>query len=128
MTATTTAYLELQHVYREQADADVAAVEAHAGRILAAQGRSPTAIPHAAVRSFCKNARNIRWALPAVKPAVRSVLHRSKHMPSMVLCVNTGCCATARWLTRLAPQMATPATAVRCVNIGAAVLLSGRGH
>ena len=61
MTATTTAYLELQHVYREQADADVAAVEAHAGRILAAQGRSPTAVPHAAVRSFCKNARNIRW-------------------------------------------------------------------
>lgn len=64
MTATTTAYLELQHVYREQADADVAAVEAHAGRILAAQGRSPTAVPHAAVRSFCKNARNIRCGPP----------------------------------------------------------------
>ena len=62
MTATTAAYLQLQRVYREQADADVAAVEVHAGRILAALGRSPTAIPHAAVRNFCKNARNLRHA------------------------------------------------------------------
>lgn len=60
MTATTTAYLQLQRVYRERADANVAAVEAHAGRILSAQGRSPTAIPHAAVRNFCKNACNLR--------------------------------------------------------------------
>jgi hypothetical protein len=112
MTATTTAYLELQHVYREQADADVAAVEAHAGRILAAQGRSPTAIPHAAVRSFCKNARNIRWALPAVKPAERRVLRGSRHVQMKVSCGNTGCCATAHWQTRSAPRMATPAFAV----------------
>lgn len=60
MTATTTAYLQLQRVYRERADADVAAVEAHAGRILTALGRSPTAIPHAVVRTYCKNARNLR--------------------------------------------------------------------
>lgn len=29
--------------------------------------------------------------------------------------VNTGCCATARWQKRSAPQMATPVFVVRCV-------------
>ncbi len=62
MTATTAAYLQLQRVYRDRADADVAAVEAHAGRLLTSMGRSPTAIPHAVVRSFCKNAANLRQA------------------------------------------------------------------
>jgi hypothetical protein len=85
MTATTTAYLQLQHVYRERADADVAAVEAHAGRILAAQGRSPAAIPHAAVRTFCKNASNIRWVPIVCRVPETCKLHRSQEYAGMLI-------------------------------------------
>ena len=62
MTATTAAYLALQRVYRERADADVTAVEAHAQRLLVAVGRSSGALPHATVRAFCRNAASLRCA------------------------------------------------------------------
>lgn len=60
MTATTAAYLELQRVYRDRAETDAAAVEAHLSRLLTSVGREPGSITSAAVRAFCKNARNIR--------------------------------------------------------------------
>lgn len=63
-------YLKLQRVYREEADAHVAAVEAHAGRLLAAVGRRPDSLSPAAVRQFCRNARNlrvVRWVVAVCK-------------------------------------------------------------
>lgn len=60
MTATTAAYLELQRVYRDRAEANAAAVEAHLSRLLTSIGREPGSIAPAAVRAFCRNARNIR--------------------------------------------------------------------
>jgi hypothetical protein len=53
-------YLRLQRLYREQADAHVAAVAARVRRLLEAAGRPGDAIPAAAVRNFCRNARNLR--------------------------------------------------------------------
>lgn len=47
-------------MYRERAERDVAAVEAHVGRILARLGREPDTIPTEMVRLFCKQARNLR--------------------------------------------------------------------
>lgn len=63
MTATTAMYLQLQRVYRERADEDVAAVEGHVQRILSSIGRAPGSIPHVSIRTFCKNARNLRCAI-----------------------------------------------------------------
>ncbi len=60
MTATTAMYLQLQRVYRERADQEVAAVEGHLARLLASLGRAPGAIPRPDVRAFCKNSRNLR--------------------------------------------------------------------
>lgn len=55
-------YLRLSRVYREKAERDVAAVEAHVGAILQRLGREPGSISREAVRLYCKNARNLRLA------------------------------------------------------------------
>ncbi len=60
MTATTAMYLELQRLYRERAEKDVVAVQAHLDAILESVGKSPGAISAATVRHFVKNARNLR--------------------------------------------------------------------
>jgi amyloid beta precursor protein binding protein 1 len=53
-------YLQLQRLYRERADADVAAVEAHLQQLLGEAGSPGRCIPSAEVKHFCKNARHIR--------------------------------------------------------------------
>lgn len=62
MFATTAMYLQLQRVYRERAEQDVAAVETHLARILESVGRDTKSVPKADIRAFCKNARNLRCA------------------------------------------------------------------
>lgn len=53
-------YLQLQRLYRERADADVAAVESHLQQLLPEAGSPGRSIPTSEVKHFCKNARNIR--------------------------------------------------------------------
>jgi hypothetical protein len=53
-------YLQLQRLYRDQADAEVAAVEAHLGQLLATLGSPGRSIPTSDVKHCCRNARNIR--------------------------------------------------------------------
>eukprot|EP00879_Flechtneria_rotunda_P033180 GHRR01036725.1.p1 GENE.GHRR01036725.1~~GHRR01036725.1.p1 ORF type:complete len:213 (+),score=66.28 GHRR01036725.1:2977-3615(+) len=60
MHATTDLYLQLQRLYRDQAAAEAAAVEAHLQQILATIGSPSRTIPAAEVKHFCRNARNIR--------------------------------------------------------------------
>ncbi|KAL4419001.1 hypothetical protein ABPG77_000866 [Micractinium sp. CCAP 211/92] len=60
MHASTQQYLQLQRIYRAKADADAAAVEAHARRLLAAAGRDPASLPSSEVKHFCKHARYLR--------------------------------------------------------------------
>ena len=60
MHASTQAYLELQRVYRAKADADAAAVAAHARALLEAAGADSSSISPAEVKHFCKHARYIR--------------------------------------------------------------------
>jgi amyloid beta precursor protein binding protein 1 len=59
MTATTDSYIALQRLYAARAQADVAAVEGHLAALLRAGGRPAGAIPHDAVRLFCKNAAHL---------------------------------------------------------------------
>lgn len=60
MTATTALYLNLQRIYREQADRDVAAVTAHVHAILSSINRTPKSIPAGSIKTFCKHVRNLR--------------------------------------------------------------------
>lgn len=60
MTATTELYLQLQRLYREQAEAHVEAVQNHVRSLLAGLGRAPDSIPGEAVRHVCKHARALR--------------------------------------------------------------------
>lgn len=60
MTSTTDMYLQLQRLYREQADLDISAVERHMHVLLKNIGRSPASIPRSSVSAFVKNARNLR--------------------------------------------------------------------
>ncbi len=60
MTASTDIYLKLQHVYRDKAVKDAQAVETVLHRLLEASDRQPGSIAHSDVRTFCKNARNLR--------------------------------------------------------------------
>lgn len=60
MHATTDLYLQLQRIYREQADTDLAALEGHLTQVLAEVGSPGRTIPAAEVRHFCRNARHIR--------------------------------------------------------------------
>ena len=62
MTATTAMYLELQRLFRERADQDLATLEAHVRQIEQVLGRSAPKVPTSIIRSFAKNARNIRQA------------------------------------------------------------------
>ena len=62
MTATTAMYLELQRIFRERADQDLAALQAHVRQIEQVLGCSAPKIPASIIRSFAKNARNIRQA------------------------------------------------------------------
>jgi amyloid beta precursor protein binding protein 1 len=59
MTATTDAYIALQRLYADRAQADVAAVEAHLATLLRSSGRPAGSIPHDIVRLFCKNAAHL---------------------------------------------------------------------
>ena len=68
MAATTELYLQLQRLYREQAEADVSAVERHARELLQRIGRDPGSLPRSAVALFVKNARNIRCDLLRFSP------------------------------------------------------------
>ena len=75
MTATTDAYIALQRLYAARAQADVAAVEGHLAALLRAGGRPQGAIPHDAVRLFCKNAAHLsvsRYAPMALDAAPAS--------------------------------------------------------
>lgn len=60
MHATTELYLRVLQLYRERAERDVAAVEAHARRLLQRLGRPADALPHDTVRLCCKHARHLR--------------------------------------------------------------------
>ena len=60
MTSTTDMYLQLQRTYRRKAEADAAAVEGHVQALLTSIGRDAQSIPHTAMLSFVKNARNLR--------------------------------------------------------------------
>jgi hypothetical protein len=53
-------YLRLQHLYRERADQDVTAVQAHLFNILKGLGREGAGIGRDVVRFYCKNARSLR--------------------------------------------------------------------
>ena len=53
-------YLRLQRVYRERAERDVSALEAHVAGLLARLGREPGSVGRETVRHYCKNARNLR--------------------------------------------------------------------
>lgn len=59
MTSTTDAYIVLQRLYAERAQADAAAVEAHLDNLLCSSGRSAGAIPRDSVRLFCKNSAHL---------------------------------------------------------------------
>jgi amyloid beta precursor protein binding protein 1 len=59
MTALTATYLELQRIYRDKAERDLVALEAHVRQVeqdVAATDRVATSL----IRSFAKNARNLR--------------------------------------------------------------------
>ncbi|GLC42485.1 hypothetical protein PLESTB_001103300 [Pleodorina starrii] len=60
MHATTDMYLNVQHLYREKAERDVAAVEAHVRQLLGRLGRPADAISHDTVRLYCRHARHLR--------------------------------------------------------------------
>ena len=60
MTALTATYLELQRLYRERAEADQVALAAHVQSIEQAMGQAAK-IPANSIRSFAKNARNLRY-------------------------------------------------------------------
>lgn len=60
MTSTTEFYLEIQRLYREKADADIAAVTVQLKEILREIGRPSDAIPPEDIKAFCKNARNLQ--------------------------------------------------------------------
>ena len=53
-------YLKLQHLYRDRADQDVTAVQAHLANILKCLGREGASIGRDVVRHYCKNARSLR--------------------------------------------------------------------
>ncbi|KAL6754444.1 hypothetical protein V8C86DRAFT_2703972 [Haematococcus lacustris] len=60
MHSTTDLYLRVQRLYRERAERDVSAVEAHVNALLARAGRDAGSIPRETIRHYCKNARNLR--------------------------------------------------------------------
>lgn len=60
MTSTTDLYLQLQRLYRDKAEADVAALAGHVRTILASLGRDKESISTEAIRHFAKNARNLQ--------------------------------------------------------------------
>ncbi|GIL80934.1 hypothetical protein Vretimale_9348 [Volvox reticuliferus] len=60
MHATTEMYLRVQHLYREKADRDVAAVEAHVRQLLGRLGQPADAISHDTIRLYCRHARHLR--------------------------------------------------------------------
>ena len=53
-------YLLLQHLYREKADQDVTAVQAHLASILKSLGKEGHNIGRDVVKHYCKNARSLR--------------------------------------------------------------------
>eukprot|EP00798_Chlamydomonas_sp_ICE-L_P020768 gene20768-27592_t len=53
-------YLKIQRVYKEKAEQDVCAVEAHVNAILTRLGLAASLIPLSTIRLFCKNARALR--------------------------------------------------------------------
>lgn len=60
MTATTALYLNLQRIYREQADRDISAVTRHVQDVLSSIDREPGSIPASEIRMFCKHVRYLR--------------------------------------------------------------------
>ena len=60
MTAKTATYLELQQLYRERAEKDIAALKDHVSQIEARIAVSQSKISSTYIRLFAKNARNIR--------------------------------------------------------------------
>lgn len=61
MTSTTAMYLDLQRIFRDRAEADVAALAERVRQIEALLGRAAPKVSLSTIRSFAKNARNIRW-------------------------------------------------------------------
>eukprot|EP00803_Ostreobium_quekettii_P003164 evm.model.scf_1431.4 EVM.evm.TU.scf_1431.4 scf_1431:28857-34969(-) len=64
MTSTTEFYLQLQNIYRERSQKDMAAMEQIVRRILEGIGRDVSSVSRDSLRQFCKNARSvnvIRW-------------------------------------------------------------------
>lgn len=60
MTATTALYLDLQRIYREQADRDIAAVTKHVQNVLSSISRDSGSISASEIRMFCKHVRCLR--------------------------------------------------------------------
>jgi amyloid beta precursor protein binding protein 1 len=61
MHATTQRYLDLQRIYKEKSEADIAAVTQHVAVLLKEKaGKDPSAIPAAEIKRFCRHARQLR--------------------------------------------------------------------
>ncbi len=61
MHATTQRYLDLQRIYKEKSEADIAAVSQHVAALLKERaGKDATAIPAAEIKRFCRHARQLR--------------------------------------------------------------------
>ena len=53
-------YLWVQQLYRQNAERDVAAVEAHVRQLLGRLGRPVDSISHDTVRLYCRHSRHLR--------------------------------------------------------------------
>ena len=60
MTARTATFLELQRLYRERAEKDVAALREHVQQAESINAETRQRIPVSYVRTFAKNARHLR--------------------------------------------------------------------
>jgi hypothetical protein len=77
MTADTSTYVALQQLYAQQAATDLAAVQAHAREIAAAEGIAPDPVSTDELKRFCKNA------------------HGTSHRPHVHVCMHRHPCARA---------------------------------
>lgn len=60
MHSDTKSYVELQNIYREQAQSEMECVAKYVKEILQGMGKAPDAVPHDMIQLVCKNAANLR--------------------------------------------------------------------
>ncbi|XP_022776646.1 NEDD8-activating enzyme E1 regulatory subunit AXR1-like isoform X4 [Durio zibethinus] len=61
MTSSTEHYVNLQKIYQAKSEADFLVIEQRVRNILKKIGRDPHSIPKAMIKSFCKNARKLKF-------------------------------------------------------------------